>query len=379
MVENAEGSEATLRSGPPATLGLVHGIVLAGAFPRGRSGLDSLRPRPLLPVAERPLIAYALRWMRDGGVSTVTVCTNVATRTIHSALAGSMGLSLGVDYLEDWTPRGPAGCVRDAGVRTDADTFVVADGTTVPVADLGALLEAHRTSGAAITVVVHGTAAAGNGRPSRALRPNGLYVFARRVLEHLPEGGFQDIKETLIPRLYRHGEHVRTYQVSEMCPRVVNNETYLTLNQWVLERIARLGSLPPGFHASGDVVTHDSASVAPSARLIGPVVLGRNSSVHARATVVGPAIIGAGSIVGEDAVVSRSVLWSGCVVQGGALLDRCVVADSAVVPAGESTFSTLKVRDLRVEVHRQPARERGWLPWPLGRTALRPPSSRPAS
>jgi mannose-1-phosphate guanylyltransferase len=372
MVEHAEGREATLRSGPPTALGLIHGIVLAGAYPRGQSDLDSLCPRPLLPVAERPLIGYALRWMRDGGLVAATVCTNVATRRIQAALQGDAGLSMSIDCLEDWTPRGPGGCVRDAGVRTDADTFVVADATTMPVLDLGVLLEAHQASGAAITVVVHGPAANGGG-PNRKLQPNGVYVFARRVLEHLSEGGFQDIKETLIPRLYRCGEHVRTFQVPEMGPRAVNTETYLTLNQWVLERLSRLGGPPPSFRTSGDVLLHHSASVAPSARLIGPVVLGRNTSVHARATVIGPASIGPGSVVGQDAVVSRSVLWSGCVVLDGAFVDRCVVADSGVVTMGESLLSTLRKRDPRLEVDGRPRTEGRWLPWPLGRTALRPP------
>jgi len=374
MVENA--GDVPLRLSLPADRGAIHGIILAGAYPRGDSGLDSLRPRPLLPVAERPLIAYALGWMRDAGLSRATVCTNVATRAVHTAL-GSVGFSLDVDYLEDWTPRGPGGCVRDAGVRTNADTFVVADGTTVPLVDLPALLEAHEASNAAVTVVVRAPSAPGSGSLARALEPIGLYVFARRVLDHLPEGGFQDIKETLLPRLYRHGEHVRTYCVSETCPRAVSTEAYLALNQWVLERLPRLGSLAPGFRRSGDVIVHESASVAPSARLIGPVVLGRNCSVHARATVVGPAIIGAGSLVGPDAVVSRSVLWSGCVVHDGAVMDRCVAADAAVTAVGESLFSTLRRGNPRVEGHRRPAREGGRFPWSLGRAGLQAPS-RPA-
>jgi mannose-1-phosphate guanylyltransferase len=370
MVENAEGREATLRSSPPTGLGLIHGIVLAGAYPRGQSGLDSLRPRPLLPVAERPLIAYALRWMRDGGLVAATVCTNVATRRIRAALGGEAELSMRVDHLEDWTPRGPGGCVRDAAVRTEADTFVVADGTTVPVWDLGGVLEAHHTSGAAMTIVVHGPA--NGGSPNRELQPNGVYILARRVLEYLHEGGFQDIKETLVPRLYRYGEHVRTYRVSEVCPRAMNTDGYLALNQWVLERLSRLGCLSPGLRVSGDTVVHHSASVAPSARLIGPVVLGRNTAVHSRATVVGPASIGPGSVVGQDAVVSRSVLWSGCVVQNRAFVDKCVVADSAVISAGESLCFTLRRRDPHFETDGRPRTEGRRLPWPLGRVTLRP-------
>ena len=43
----------------------VHGIVLAGAYP-SHGALDQLVPRPLLPVAQQPLISYSLRWMKGG-------------------------------------------------------------------------------------------------------------------------------------------------------------------------------------------------------------------------------------------------------------------------------------------------------------------------
>ena len=52
-------------------------------------------------------------------------------------------------------PRGAAGSLRDAAAASDADTFVVADGTAIPTAELRDLLMAHHASGAAVTVVVH--------------------------------------------------------------------------------------------------------------------------------------------------------------------------------------------------------------------------------
>jgi mannose-1-phosphate guanylyltransferase len=129
-----------------------------------------------LPVALQPLVTYALRWMASGGLRGATICANTEARSIRATLKGS-ACGLRLDYLEDWSPRGAAGCVRDAGVKTDANTFVVADGTAVPVVDLVELLDGHQASRAAITVVV-GADSAGR------LRPNGIYVFDRRAFFH---------------------------------------------------------------------------------------------------------------------------------------------------------------------------------------------------
>lgn len=320
-------------NGSPA----VHGIVLAGAYPRGQSALDDMAPRPLLPVAQRPLVTYSLRWMRGGGIASATICANSAARAIRTGL-GRSAFDMRLDYLEDWSPRGAAGCVRDAGERTNAGTFVVADGTAVPILDIDELLEAHHASEAAMTVVV-GADAAGR------LRPTGVYVFARRTFGFIPEDGFQDIKEKLIPRLYAAGEQVSTHMASAVAPRVVNVDSYLALNQWAIERASRHAGGTDGFQASGEALVHYSASVDPSARLLGPVLVGPRASVRAGATLVGPVSIGQDSTVGDGAVVSRSVVWSGCVVGERALVDRCMLGDHARIESQKVIFSAVRLHD----------------------------------
>jgi mannose-1-phosphate guanylyltransferase len=307
-------------------------------------------------VAQQPLITYALRWMKRGGVDRATICANSASRAIRTQLDSS-ALGVRLDYLEDWSPRGAAGCVRDAGAKTEADTFVIADGTSVPVVDVDELLEAHHAAGAAITVVV-GADAAGR------LRPSGVYVFDRRSFDFIPEDGFQDIKEKLIPRLYGAGEHVSTHMARAVAPRVVNTDTYLALNQWAVERVSRDSKPAEGFRASGETVAHETAVVAGSARLLGPVLLGPGVCVQAGATIVGPSSIGPGTTVGRGAVVCRSVAWSGCTVGEGAFVDRCMLADGASIEAQGTAFGVLRVAGRGAGP--------GQRPWKPGRTLWDP-------
>jgi NDP-sugar pyrophosphorylase family protein len=290
-------------------------------------------------VAQQPLITYALRWLSDGGLREVTICANSAAREIRTSLNGSpYGLRL--SFLEDWTPRGAAGCVRDAGVGTEARTFVVADATAVPVVDFEGLIEAHRGSGAAMTVVV-------DADTNARLRPAGIYVLERRVFDFIAEEGFQDIKEKLIPRLYGAGERVATHMVRTAAPRVLNTETYLALNQWAVERAASLVGSTDGFRVSGGAVVHDSAKVDDTARLLGPVLIGPGVTVRAGATLVGPLTISRGTAVGEGAVVSRSVVWGRCVLGDGSFVDRSMLAEGAQVEPREQVFFAVKMADRR--------------------------------
>jgi mannose-1-phosphate guanylyltransferase len=332
-------------SAPDETTGRLHGIVLAGTYNWSASGLDALTLRPLLPVAQSALITYPLRWLRDGGVAGATVCTNRLARDVRDYLGDGEWLSLSLAYHEDATPRGTAGSVRDAALGLDAETLVITDGTSIPAVDIGRLCEEHRRQDAALTVVVHPERdPAGAGRP---LKPVGLYVMERRALELVPAAGFHDIKENLIPRLYRAGERVVTHRADRRSPRVIDAETYLSVDQWAVSRLREMPQSVEswgGVDTSGDLVAHPTASVHPSARVLGPVLLGPRVCVQEDAMIVGPTSLGADCVVGKGALVSRSVAWNRCVVGAAAVVDGCVLTDGAMVPAGESVFHALKVQ-----------------------------------
>ena len=324
----------------------IRGIVLAGTYHWSGSAFEDLLPRPLVPVAQAPLVSYALRWLRDGGIARATLCANSASRAMRSYLGGGSRLTMSLEYHEDWTPRGAAGCVRDAATRSDADTLVVTDGTAIPAVNIGLLLDDHRTAGAAATIVVHHDRQARSGE--RPLNPGGIYVFDRRVLDYIPETGFQDIKENLIQKLYRAGERVVTHAGLGVCPRVLNAETYLAVNHWVIEQIA--GDPSPLEHwgtyvENGETLAHPTAWVAPGARLVGPVLLGPSVKIGAGATIVGPTSLAADTQVGEGALVSRSVTWNRCRIGAGAVVDGCVLADDAEAPPHTRLFHSFRARE----------------------------------
>src|SRR5829696_5836187 len=99
------------------------GIVLVGTHPWTRTAFDRLPPRPLLPVAHRPLLSYSLSWLRDAGIPHAAVCANRETQMLESRLHRHVPHGLRVTYHEDAMPRGAAGAVRDAALTTDASAF----------------------------------------------------------------------------------------------------------------------------------------------------------------------------------------------------------------------------------------------------------------
>jgi NDP-sugar pyrophosphorylase family protein len=324
----------------------VHGIVLAGSYPWRNSALERLLPRPLLPVAQQPLISYALRWLHEAGVPAATVCLNAGSRRVQAELPVHAEGWPALDYSLDATPRGPAGCLRDAALATDAQVFVVVDAGSIPTTPLAELLRGHLESGAAGTVAVH-AADEGPDTLRRTARPAGVYAFDRSALELVPPTGFHDIKEHLIPRLYAAGRRVLARQVSGPSPRVSDLASYVAVNEWAAAQIAPAAAARAGYRRRGEALVHCTAQVDEDARLLGSVLVGPESTVRGGATLVGPTLLGTRCTVEEDAAVSRTVAWNRCVVGAHAFVDQALLADDARVAAWDAVTAAVHVGQAR--------------------------------
>lgn len=309
-------------------------LLLAGFTGWGNPRVHGLPLRPLAPVALRPLVTYPLEWFARHGATLVTICGHGSAEPLQRRLGTQYGAT-DLRYVQDQMPRGPAGCIRDAAVEGSDKPLVVAEGSVLPTLCLDELLEAHRRTGAAMTIV-----AKADGRG--LIRPAGIYVVERRALAHIPRQGFLDIKEALVPRLHAAGELVTVHQPGDIGRRVGNLETYLLANYWVLDRMARTAPLDDRQARRSLLAAHPTARIADGATLIGDIAIGAGAHVDAQATIVGPAVIGVGSTIERGALVSRSVIGDGCVVAGGAVVHGSFVADQVQVGRGDRLYRSAR-------------------------------------
>jgi mannose-1-phosphate guanylyltransferase len=318
----------------------VSGIVLAGSYNWSGSSFETLRVRPLLPVALSPIIHRVLDWLDAAAVPDAIICANGSTAALQRNLGSSYANGLSLGYHHDGSPRGAGGCVKDAAAQSSSDLFIVTDGTSVPTADIPALLARHVETGAALTVVAHRRTspyAAGT-----QFSPTGTYVFNRDVLDQIPATSFHDIKEGLMPKLYQDGRQIALFEVASASPRVLNADSYMALNRWMIERVS--AATAPSAGRFRGLSAHPSAWVDDNAVIVGPVVLGEGARILSNATLVGPCVIGPGTTVCSQATVARSVVWENSVIGRDAFVDQCIVGEGATIDAHESIAGVLRTK-----------------------------------
>ena len=193
-------------------------IILAGGKAERLGEAAKGKPKPLVTVCGRPLIAHQIVRLRDAGVERVLVsCAAGRGDEFASDLAG-----LGVEIVpvEESEPLGRGGGMRFTAAKLSAKSTIFAmNGDELLEVDLKQLYEAHRASGAAATVTVAPLVSPFglvelredgfvSGFSEEAPRlPNwvnvGLYVLEPEALARFPERG--DHERTTFPELAREG------------------------------------------------------------------------------------------------------------------------------------------------------------------------------
>ena len=205
------------------------GIVLAGGAGTRIRHLHPDVPKPLIPVAGRPLLEWMCRyWIRQGlrrFVISLGHLADVAEREI--ARWNWPGVE--IRTVRVGAPLGTGGAVRFAAkAAPDADPLVVLNGDSLVVANLRGvwnLLDEPQTDGVVVAVEMEDVSRFGTlrvdadgtlrgfeeKRPGRGLINAGIYFFRRRLLAEFPAGDPLSMEYDVFPALLARGAQLRVF------------------------------------------------------------------------------------------------------------------------------------------------------------------------
>lgn len=319
-------------------------IILVGGLGTRLRPLTCSTPKSLVPVLNRPFIEHVLLWLKRYGVEEAVLTLSHLAPAIQATLGDGSHLGIRVSYVQEPSPLGTAGAIRNAGGLVD-ETFLVLNGDIYTELDLGAMLALHKAKGSLATIAlteVENPSAYGlvetdtGGRVTRFLeKPSpqeittdfinaGTYVLEPRVLQRIPSGQAYSFERELFPQLLASGRPLYAYPDHTYWIDIGTPAKYMALNQSLLSGL--VGS--HGFPNGNEVVVMEGSHIESSAALTGPLLIDRGCRVGEAATINGPAVIGFGSQIEDGAVVERSILWQNVIIGSGARVVDSIIADN---------------------------------------------------
>ncbi len=291
-----------------------NGMMLAAGRGTRLGALTEYLPKPLLPVANEPVMAQGLRALRAVGISTIGVNLCYRAAQILTAFEDGAAYGVALHWLVEQEARGTAGGMKQLQHVLDDDLVVVVAGDAMLDVDLAPLLAAHRAAGAfaslaTLTVAdpsLYGVVVADPAGRVRAFQEKpapgteisrqantGIYCFDPAVFDLIPAGEFCDFALHVFPRILQLGLPFFAFPAQGYWTDVGNPGDYLQAN---------LDFLAGRIRIAGAGARAGTSFLAPDAAVDGALL--------------------------EDCVIGPRA-----VVPAGSRLTRCVVWPDTVLPA----------------------------------------------
>jgi len=327
-------------------------VILVGGEGTRLRPLTSTVPKPVVPLVDRPFIAYTLEWLGRHGVDDVVMSCGFLATSVRNVLGDGSAYGMRLRFVEEPEPRGTAGALKYAHEFL-AERFLMLNGDVLSDMDLTAQVAQHEQTGARATLALVPVAdpsayglvriASDNAVEGFVEKPSadqidtklisaGAYVLERDVLDLIEPDRNVSLEREVWPRLVGNGLYAFPHDAYWL--DIGTPETYLKATSDILE----------GF-----------VETAPVER-IGP-----RCTISRDAHVASTAVLGDGVTVGAGSRVERAVVLQGteigehcelsdCIVAAGVRIgDRTVISDGAVLGEGVTVGAdNLLTRGIRV-------------------------------
>jgi len=287
-------------------------ILAAGLGTRLRP-LTLKHPKPLMPVANRPMIDRVIHYLKRYGVDELIVNAHHHQGEMVSHLKGGRPFGLTIQVMVEPRILGTGGGIKNTEGFWDDTPFIVMNSDILTDIDLARALQAHQERGSLVTLILHDC------QPFNQIRINdkldildiapapgpnrlaftGLHIMEPDLLSHLPAGEFSSIIDCYL-KLISRGLPIRAHVSRGHYWRDVGTiRSYILANQEAL---------------------------CGNQRLVGP-----NCRIDPSAVIEDWTVMGRGTVLEEGAEVGRSVLWEDVIVRKGIRVTDSIVTSSQVV------------------------------------------------
>ena len=324
-------------------------VIMVGGKGTRLLPLTLTRPKPAMPVLDKPFLKYLIESMADAGIEEIFLACGYKSDILAHAIGDGSDMGVRIIYSDEDTPLGTGGAIKRLEDRLDP-VFLAANGDTLTSVDIAAQIREHFESGAAVTdslSEVDDPSQAGvvridgDGRilefqdkPKREeacsnLVNSGVYVVDKKVLEYVPKDTFYDFSKDLFPLLIEKGERWQGHMAKGVWVDIGRPHDLIRMNLVMADRLYR---------------GHDWSDSAEDSVLDGTVYLGDGTVV--RSSKVSESVISKGCDVRssylsgtfvmeacriDGARVENSILGEGCVLKKGCLVVDSVLKDGTVV------------------------------------------------
>jgi len=304
------------------------------------------RPKPCIPVANRPSIVHLVIHLANLGFTDIVITTGYLGDDIAKALGDGSLYGANITYVSEETKLGTAGSVKNAQKYLEDAPFLVVGGDHMTDLNLLEFYRDHMNSSAIVSIGLIGIEdpkeygiaeldanlrihrfkeKPAPGEVFSNLASTGIYVCDPEIFKFIPENTKYDFAKDLFPELMNRGLQIKGWLARGNWTDVGNPAMLRAAEKWVLQ---------------GNVTTSIGGSLnVKDAKITGPVSFGDGITLGTGTRVVGPVLIGNNVTIGDDVLIGPyTSIGDNCIIKGNAKIFSSSIYKNVVL-GSNSTIS----------------------------------------
>lgn len=336
-------------------------IVLAAGVGSRLDPLTTQLAKPMVPVANVPVMEHILRLLKQHRVQEVSSNLHYLPEQIRDYFKDGLDLGMRINFLYEEMLTGDAGGVRALRKFLDDQTFLVMMGDLLTDADITAAVAEHKRKQALATICLKrvddvtqfGVAVLDSDgfikgfqeKPTQQealsnLASSGIYILEPEVFKHIPAAGQFGFGRQLFPALVELGLPVFGSEIKTYWSDVGTIKQYRLSNIDAIE--GRLKVDLPGEKTAWGWIGAGS-EIDDSCQIDGRLMLGKNSRLGKGVKIRGTVVIGDNCRIEENVELEGTVVWSNANIERSAVLKDSVIGCNCVVKNGSRHFEQATV------------------------------------
>jgi len=338
-------------------------VILVGGEGTRLRPLTSTVPKPVVPLVDRPFIAFMLEWLRAHGIDDVIMSCGFLATSVRNVLGDGSAYGLELRFVEEPDPRGTAGALKFAERLLD-ERFLMLNGDVLTDIDLTGQIAQHERTGARATLALapvadpsaYGLVHLNEDRSVRDFveKPSsdridtnlisaGAYVLQRDILDLVPPDRNVSIEREVWPRLIGQGLYGFPADAYWLDMQGTFDIIEGNVDTAVRERLGKSWlAVDPGAQIHGravpPAVIERGVHVAPGAHVGSLVVLGKDVRIGHGCTVERSVIL-SGAEIGPSCILRDCIVAAGCRVGEGSRIEGGAVLGEGVTIGADNTIA----------------------------------------
>src|SRR5438874_550777 len=133
--------------------GQMKAVIMAGGAGSRLRPLTSNQPKPMVSLANRPLMEHIVRLLKRHGFTDIVVTVQFLASLVRNYFGTGEDLGVSLSYATEESPLGTAGSVKNAEGALD-ETFLVISGDALTDIDLEKVIAYHQERESLATIVL---------------------------------------------------------------------------------------------------------------------------------------------------------------------------------------------------------------------------------